>query len=362
MKQRVRNIFNALDQPVDAILIKNGTEPFLDDNFFYATGLIHGLFEGSYAVLFSDGSIDFLTTALEAESAKKAEATIHVYNTKEDRESILKSLIGSLKTIGMNFPGLSHQDFTALQQLCPSTHFVDVSKTFSSVRLIKDAEEIKCIKTACTIADAAMEKIPEFIHEGLHEYELAAEINYLMQKHGAEKPSFDTISSFGKNSAEPHYSHGDAILKQHEFVLCDFGATYERYASDTTRTFVYGSANQKQKDMHETVLRAQNIAFDYIRPGVKATDVHQAVSTFIDSTSFKGCFTHSTGHSLGLAVHDGAGFNLSSDVILKENMVFTVEPGVYIPGFGGVRIEDDILITKNGMERLTKSSQELREL
>ena len=208
-----------------------------------------------------------------------------------------------------------------------------------------------------------MTEIPDFLHEGMFEYELAAEIDYMMQRNGADKTAFETISSFGKNTAEPHYSHGDTKLKKGDFVLCDFGACFRRYNSDTTRTFVFGKASDKQRDIYQTVLKAQQVGINKIKAGVKAFMVHDEVSSYIDNTKFKGCFIHSTGHSLGLSVHDGgAGFTPDSDAILQENMVLTVEPGVYIPGFGGVRIEDDILVKRDGVEVLTHSSKDFLEI
>jgi Xaa-Pro dipeptidase len=208
-----------------------------------------------------------------------------------------------------------------------------------------------------------MNSVPEFLHEGIYEYEIAAEIDYLLQKNGADKSAFETISSFGKNTAEPHYSHGDTKLKLGNFALFDFGANFRKYNSDITRTFVFGKPNDKQKEMYETVFTAQKIGFNLIKPGVKAKMVHEAVNSYIDSSKFKGCFIHSTGHSLGLAVHDGkAGLSADCDVELKENMVFTVEPGIYIPGFGGVRIEDDVLIKRNGIDILTESPRAFIEI
>jgi Xaa-Pro dipeptidase len=200
-----------------------------------------------------------------------------------------------------------------------------------------------------------MAVIPDMISEGMSEYELAAEINYSLQNLGAEKPAFDTISSFGKNTAEPHYNHGDIKLSEGNFILCDFGACLKKYNSDITRTFLFGRATNQQKEIYDTVLQAQQIAFDAIKPGVIAGDIHHAVSSFIDSTKFKGRFIHSTGHSLGLAVHDGPGFTPDNTMELQENMILTVEPGIYLPGFGGVRIEDDVLVKKDGIELLTKS-------
>ena len=153
------------------------------------------------------------------------------------------------------------------------------------------------------------------------------------------------------------------LLKKGDFVLCDFGACYNRYNSDITRTFIFGKASVKQKEMYETVFEAHNIGLEEVRPGIKANKVHEAVNNYIDDTQFKGRFIHSTGHSLGLSVHDGgAKFSPTCDIELKENMVFTVEPGIYIPGYGGVRIEDDILVKKDGIEILTKTPCKIIEI
>jgi Xaa-Pro dipeptidase len=359
---RIKNIFFNSKKTVDCIILKNATAPFIDDNFFYVTGLEQGLYEGSCAVLHPDGALDILVSELETESARKSTAHLSVYKTKNELSTLLKHLTSSSKTIGVNASGLSHDEFNTLTEILPQIIFTDVSDGFFKTRLIKDEQEIQRIKQACLIADETMAVIPDLISEGMSEYELAAEINYSLQSLGAEKPAFETISSFGKNTAEPHYSHGDTKLYEGDFILCDFGACLKKYNSDITRTFIFRRMATQQKDMYKTVLQAQQIAFDAIKPGVKAGDIHQAVSSFIDSTKFKGRFIHSTGHSLGLAVHDGAGFAPENTMVLKENMILTVEPGIYLPGFGGVRIEDDVLLKKDGMELLTKSPRDFTEL
>ncbi len=336
--------------------------PYIDENFYYVTNLDQGLFEGACVVLHQDGSLDLLTSELEAESARKAAAHLQVYKTKNEFSSQLRTLLAPFRTVGIHAGGLSYLDYTKLTELLPNVRFIDVSDGFSVTRLQKDEQEIQRIRKACSIADETMATIPDIISEGITENELAAEINYSLQNLGADKPAFDTISSFGKNSAEPHYGHGNVHLTNDSFVLCDFGACYKKYNSDITRTFVFGEATEKHKEMYKTVLEAQQVAFDAIRPGVKAGDVHKAVQSFIDSTPFNGRFIHSTGHGLGLNVHDGIGFAPDNSLELKENMVFTVEPGVYIPGFGGVRIEDDILVKKDGFELLTKSSRDRIDL
>jgi Xaa-Pro dipeptidase len=362
MKLRVKNIFSQCKGSVDVILLKNASFPFIDDNFFYVTGLEQGLFEGSVAVMHPGGTVDLFASELEAESARKADAHLCVYQSKEELSTMLMHQLAQIKTIGINASGISYQNFLELQEMVPKIQFVDVSKAFGSTRLIKDESEIQCIKGACAITDAVMETIPDVLYQGMTEYELAAEINYAMQNRGAEKPAFDTISSFHANTAEPHYSHGEAKLRKNDFVLCDIGACFKRYNSDITRTFVFGKATEQQREMYDVVLKAQQVAFDTIRPGVKACDVHAAVTACIDATKFKGRFIHSTGHSLGLAVHDGAGFAPGNTMELRENMVLTVEPGVYIPGFGGVRIEDDVLIKKEKPLLLSRSPREFTEL
>jgi len=363
LEKRVKNIFKNLDSSPDIILLKNSSEPFIDNNFFYVSGLNKGLFEGSTAILFPDGVVELLVSELESEAASKAGVNVNVYKTGVEFDNVLRGLVSSYKNVGLNFKGISHRDFCKLKDKFPKTSFVDVSESFAKTRCVKDELEIKNINEACKIVDKVLVKIPGVLREGMYEYELAAEIDYLMQKNGAEKAAFETISSFGVNTSEPHYSHGDTKLKPGDFVLCDFGAHYLKYNSDITRTFVFGNASEKQKEMYNTVLEAQKIGFETAKPGVKACVVHAAVNSYIDSTKFKGCFIHTTGHSLGLAVHDpGIGFSSVYDVELEENMVLTIEPGVYIPGFGGVRIEDDVLIKRDGIEILTKTSRELLEL
>jgi len=362
VKTRIQTLFHSLEKPVDAIIIKNATQPFTDSTFFYVTGLEQGLFEGSLALLYPDGSADLVISELEAETAKNTQSSLHIYKTKTEAEQLIKQLTSSLHHIGVHFQGLLHRDFCSLQNICTQVTFQDISPAITQTRLIKDTQELKHLTHACRIADRVMNDIPSLLNKNMHEYELAAEINYRLEKYGAEKPAFTTISTFGKNTAEPHYSHGETTLQPGDFVLCDFGACVHGYNSDMTRTFVYGKGNQKQQEMHQTVLQAQSKGLTTIRPGVPASEVHHAVASYIDSTPFKGLFIHSTGHSLGLSVHDGPGFATDSTLLLKENMVLTVEPGIYIPGYGGVRIEDDILVTKNGATLLTQSSREYTEI
>ena len=363
MEKRVKKIFGNVESKTDVILIKNSDMPFIDDNFFYVTGLTNGIFEGSFAVLFPDGKIELIVPQLEAETAKKKNANVKIYKDESEFNKTLKESVFSYKNIGLNFKGISLRDFLKLKNLLPNSDFFDVSDSIARARLVKDEIEIKYIRKACKIVDIVVDKVPQIISDGMYEYELAAEIDYLMQRNGADKSAFDTISSFGKNSAEPHYTHGEVKLKKGDFVLCDFGACFRKYNSDITRTFIFGKASSMQKEMYKVVFESQRIGFEAIKANVKASVIHDAVYSFIQASKFKGHFIHSTGHSLGISVHDSnARFSSNSDILLEENMVFTVEPGVYIPGLGGVRIEDDVLIKSGGVELLTKSSRDFIEI
>ncbi len=336
---------------VDSILIYNGSNE--DLNFYYFTRLLEGgIFEGSFAVLTDDG-IKVITSILEEESAKKGKHEVLLYRTASEREELLRKALKGSNTIGVNYNALSVRDFEKLKKILGERDYKDISEKLGEWRMIKDEEEINLIREAGKIASEVADIMPNFMKEGIREYELAARLGYEMFKRGAEDFAFTTIMAFGEHSAEPHYLSGDRKLKKGDFVLMDFGARYHHYNSDTTRTFVFGRASEKQKNMYYTVLEAQKLGISMIREGVNGKDVDIEVKKFIDSTEFKGRMIHSTGHGLGLAVHDHVGLSSQMDLILKEGMVVTVEPGVYIPGFGGVRIEDDVLVKKDGAEVLT---------
>jgi Xaa-Pro dipeptidase len=313
-------------------------------------------------ILYPDGKLEVITSLLEAESARKGNFEVSIFKSKAEKKEMFSEKLSKFKKIGLNYSGLVHQNFLELKEYAPEAEFVSITDSLTKARMVKDEKEIATIKKACVIVSEVAENICEFIKEGVIEYEVAAELSYMMQKKGAVGPSFDTISSFGKNTAEPHYTAGEAVLKKGEFVLMDYGAKYKRYVSDITRTFACGEASEKMTDIFNTVLAAQKIALDMIAPGVNGKDVHQAVWDYIEGTKYKGLFTHSTGHSIGLSVHDNVGLTKDVDMVLEENMVVTVEPGIYIPGYGGVRIEDDIRVSKDGMELLTFGTKELIEL
>ncbi|MGC8993059.1 MAG: M24 family metallopeptidase, partial [Thermoplasmata archaeon] len=281
---------------------------------------------------------------------------------QNEKEEILKNVLRDKKNIGISFSNISLKTFNYLKSKFPNIEFLDITERLNEMRMIKDDYEFDLIKEAAKIASDVAEDIVDYIKEGIKEKELAAELTYLLMKNGAQENAFTPIIAFGENSAEPHYFSGERRLKKGDFVLIDFGARYRKYNSDITRTYIFGKANEKQRLMYEIVYNAQKIGIENIREGISGKDVDLEVRKYIDSTEFKGRFIHSLGHGLGLAVHDHAALSQSSNLILRKNMVVTVEPGIYVKDFGGVRIEDDVVVKQDGCEILSYANKELTEI
>ncbi|HZY70934.1 MAG TPA: Xaa-Pro peptidase family protein [Thermoplasmata archaeon] len=368
MKERIRRVFERFEVAPDALILANAVEPHLDQSFFYVFDAASGLFEGSIAVAHPDGKLDLITNALEEESARVAaksdpDVAIHVPNGPAERDEAIRSVAPKQGTIALNFRELTHETFRSLEKLLPGSTFLDATQALQKTRVIKDSVELARIGEAATIASQVARTIPSMFRTGKTELEIAAEIEFAMGRAGASGRSFATIVGFGAHSAEPHYSPNSTALASGMSIVCDFGAFHQRYASDCTRSFRFGAADAELKQVHETVLAAQNAALAIIRPGVGAREVHMAAQKVIDATPWKGRFTHGLGHSLGLAVHD-PGFALSPNFEepLQPGMVLTVEPGIYLPGKGGVRIEDDIVVTDRGYKLLTDAPREYLEV
>lgn len=228
-----------------------------------------------------------------------------------------------------------------------------------ALRRIKDAYEIEITRRACEIVDSTFDAIVKEIRVGMSEKDVALLIDYTMRKLGADKDGFDTIAAFGPNSACPHHSPTDDLVRSGGFLKMDFGARHRHYNSDITRTVCIGKPTDKHKEVYHTVLQAQLKAIDAIAPGKPGRDVDSVARDHISLAGYGPNFGHGLGHALGILVHDGPALSQSSDVVLEPGMIVTVEPGVYIEGWGGVRIEDDVLVTDSGCEVLTHATKEL---
>ena len=222
-----------------------------------------------------------------------------------------------------------------------------------NLRLIKDEQEIKLIKEACLLAEIGMEMAVDIVRPGIVEKEVAAEVEYAMRRAGSDGTSFDTIIASGANSAFPHGSCSNRTIQDGDLVVVDLGATYQFYRSDMTRTFIAGKPTEKQKKIYETVKLAQQKAFESIKPEIAASQVDAVARQVIEDAGFGEFFVHGLGHGVGLEVHEPPVLSPSSKDVLASGNVVTNEPGIYVPNFGGVRVEDTVVVTTNGADKLT---------
>lgn len=249
-----------------------------------------------------------------------------------------------------------------LKEKCKGVEFGFLTDLCLKHRRVKTDAEVAKIKKAQAITDAAFTHIISFINESRTEIEVAAELEYFMRKNGAGGLAFDTIAVSGKNSSLPHGEPTGAILTKNSFLTMDYGAKYAGYCSDMTRTVVLGKADEEMKRIYNTVLTAQSEAMKFIKSGVSCRDADKAARDVIADAGYGEYFAHSLGHSLGLEVHELPAASPRSEEILVAGNIVTVEPGIYIPGKYGVRIENMVLVTENGCENLTNSDNRLIEL
>jgi Xaa-Pro dipeptidase len=222
-----------------------------------------------------------------------------------------------------------------------------------NLRLIKDEQEVKLITEACKLAGIGMEMAVETVRSGITEKAVAAEVEYAMRRAGSDGTSFDTIIASGANSAYPHCSCSNRTIQDGDLVVVDLGANRQFYRSDMTRTFIAGKPSEKQKKIYETVKLAQQKAFETIKPEISASQVDAVARQVIEDAGFGEFFVHGLGHGVGLEVHEPPVLSpISKDVLATGNVV-TNEPGIYISNFGGVRIEDTVVVTANGADKLT---------
>ena len=373
---RIKRIFDKIDDDPnisdkpDLLVLKNGSQaPFFTDvNLFYITGFDHGLLEGSILIAPRDGPCELVVGRTEESTARQQADGINLvvidklYAAPPEKYAEPLSKFAGARA-GFNFEALSQQDFLILQKHTKFSKTIDISKQLQGARRVKDAVEIGNLRGACRITVKAYERLPEILRSGVTEMEVAAQLNYEMQRAGASGPSFDPIVAFGSNSAEPHYSPSKNQLKKGDFVLVDYGCSVKRYGSDFTRTMVFGPASNLQNEMHADALAAMEAVVEACKVGVSGRDAEEASREIVNKSKFKNNFLHGTGgHSIGLVVHDGIAVSETSSDALEENMVVTVEPGIYLPGVGGVRIEDDLIVRKGAPEIITPTSRDLIEL
>lgn len=339
-----------IDLNVDALLITS------DYNRRYMTG-----FTGTagVAIVSKDDAVfitDFRYTEQAAEQVKDFRIVQHTATIFA--EVAAQAALMGVKTLGFEKDTMTYGMFE-LYNKAVKAEFVPVSGLVEKIRLIKTPEEITIIKAACEIADNAFTHILGFIEPGKTELEVSNELEFFMRKQGATSSSFDIIVASGVRSALPHGVATDKVIEKGDFVTLDFGALYNGYISDITRTIAVGQPSDKLVEMYNVVLESQLLALEKVGPGMTGIQADAVARDYLTSKGYGKAFGHSTGHGIGLEVHEGPGLSFRSETILEPNMTVTIEPGVYLPGIGGVRIEDDILITETGNEILTRSTKDL---
>jgi Xaa-Pro aminopeptidase len=222
------------------------------------------------------------------------------------------------------------------------------------LRVKKDAKEVDALRCAGHCVAQGFQHIKKIARPGMRECDLAGEFESYIRRHGATKDSFDTIVAAGENAAYPHYITGGKVLGKNDMVLCDIGALVDGYCSDLTRTFFLGTISPLGRKVYDTVARAQKLAIQAVKPGVKAAQIDRIAREEIERAGYGRRFIHGTGHGVGVEIHEAPWVSAASQDVLEAGMIITVEPGIYLQGWGGVRIEDTLLVTKTGYEILTK--------
>lgn len=262
-------------------------------------------------------------------------------------------------SLGIDATQLNHQAWKTLAVQCdfPLQHW-----DTNGMRLIKHPDEIEFLSTAGRIADRALSSVMPFIQPGISEKTLADHIEMAVRQAGGSKTSFDTVVVSGLRGALPHGRPTDKLLSNGELVTIDFGAVVGHYCSDITRTFALGQVSFELEKIYHTVLRAQQTACAAVRPGISCQELDWLARDIIDDAGYGEYFSHNLGHGLGLDVHEAPSLRSDNPQLLEPGMIITIEPGVYIPGIGGARIEDDVLVTEDGFELLTDSPREWKDI
>ncbi len=242
------------------------------------------------------------------------------------------------------------------------TDYIGKSNEIEKRRMIKTAYEIEKIRQAEEIGDKAFSHILGYIKEGVSERDISAELEYFMKKQGAEKTSFDTIVISGKKTSMPHGTPDDKKIEKGDFITLDFGCVFDGYCSDMTRTVVLGKATDKQKEIYDIVYEAQMAGLEAIKSGESCKNADKSARDIIEKAGYGQYFGHSLGHGVGLMIHELPNLSPKSDIILEDNMVVSCEPGIYIPDFGGVRIEDLVVVSGEKCTVLSKSQKKLTEI
>ena len=348
---RLRNEMKNLG--IDAVVILDELNQRYLSDFAFTDGLLFITAEKAYMVT------DFRYYEMALNTANKEFEIL----TPEARTGFLGTLLSDhgCKRVGFEGLSVSYATYNSYCEKYPAVEWVNIADTIEKLRRIKTADEIELIQKAQNITDLAFAHILKVITPNMTEIEVAAELEYAMRRAGADGLAFDTIAVSGDASALPHGTPRNVKLKN-GFLTMDFGAKYQGYCSDMTRTIVIGKADEEIKKLYNTVLRAQLAAIDYLKAGCDCGEADKIARDIID-VDYKGLFGHSLGHAVGLFIHEAPGLSTRGfgNKLVTGNVV-TVEPGIYLLGKYGCRIEDMVAITDNGIHNFTKSPKNLIEI
>ncbi len=334
-----------------------------DSNIRYITGFTGS---DSYAVI-SEISRGFITDSRYTEQAESECKGFEVIRWRSPAPGLIETIQSTCNRYGIKRLGFEKDwvTFDLYEKLSNGLNGIVLVPTLGlveGIRYIKDESEIECIRKAARIADEAFEEILEFIKPGVTEKDIERELQYTIKKKGAEDIGFPTIVASGRRSSLPHAIPSDRKIEKGDFITLDFGAMYKGYRSDMTRTVVVGEADGKQKEIYDIVKAAQAEGEKAIKAGVSGRVPDDCARGYIKAAGYGDFFGHGLGHGVGLDIHEEPFMSSSCEKTLAEGNVITVEPGIYLPDWGGVRIEDTVLVKADGIEILTKSSKELIEL
>ncbi len=350
-KERIEKLRNSMiSKKLDCVFIMG------DPNRNYLSGFTG---DESFSIITMDKAF-FITDSRFTQQAKEQVKEYEVVEYGGDFPGFFTDIIKKLavKNVGFEEDIVSYDYYKKLSKNLVAK-LVPMEGIIEEIRLIKDENEVEVIRKAAGIADKAFDYMLKFIKPKMSERKVGLELEFTMKKLGAKDLSFPSIVASGVRSSLPHGQATNKILHNGDFLTLDFGCIFEDYCSDMTRTVVIGEPNDKMIEVYTTVLEAQKRALKTIKAGIKAGIVDDAARSYITEKGYGKYFGHSVGHGVGREIHEAPRVGPKSETVLKQGMIITDEPGIYIPDFGGVRIEDLILVTDSGSEVLSKSPKGL---
>lgn len=358
MNDRLNQLYSFMEREcVDAMVIT------LPKHIYYLTGFLNEPNKRFMGLVLPKGAEPFLIVPLlDLEKAQLASSvtTIYAHNDSSNPYELLKEkLPASIARLAVEEEHLHVARYRAVMEAAGAAESVDAGEPLREMRMIKSAEEIATMKRAIRLIEEVLHASLPYVKPGVTEIEIVAEMEYQMKKRGADAPAFSTILLSGEKASQPHGVPGGRKIQEGELLLFDTGVVVDGYLSDISRTFGVGEVNEKLADMYETVLQANLAAIAAVRPGVTFASVDQTARDILAQKGYGDYFLNRVGHGLGLEIHEYPSIHGSNYDLVREGMVFTIEPGIYIPQFTGVRIEDNVWVTKDGAEVLTSYPKEL---